>query len=326
VPEIGSHPESNRFEILRPRLALATALAAAGLLAACGDDDDGGGGGEEGLGVGDDPVVEVTDSGEGPRRELLLDPEVGSEVTATMAMTMELDNVLEGEPVPTQDIPEMKIDMAMTVEDVAPDRIDSTFEYADVRVAEGADPALAGTIERTLSGFEGITGTLSTTASGQLLEADVEVPDGLDPTLSSFTTQLEEQFRSLTVPFPSEPVGTGATWTVDSALDISGVVSQLHADYTLQDLRGQEYVLQAEIDQTIEGGEVEGTEARILGGESVGAGRIEGRLDRLFPIVSEATTSGDTTIEVPTSEDGDTQELEQGIEIDLTFTSRPGEG
>jgi Family of unknown function (DUF6263) len=304
--------------------AVALLIAASAALVACGDDDDGGGGGTE-PSVGDDPVVELTDPGDGPRRRLVLEPEVGSELNATMGMTMEFDTVVDGEPVPTQDVPPLRMQMSMVVDDATSERIDSTFEYGNVRVGEGTDPALAATIEQALAGLEGVTGTLSTTASGQLIEADVQVPADIDPTLSTFMTQIEDQLRSLTVPFPSEPVGPGATWTVDTALDISGVISQTHATYTLQDLRDNDYVLQAETEQTVEPGSVEGAPGEILGGDSTGIGRIEGRFDSLFPILSEATTSGSTTIEVPT-EEGDEQELEQDITIDLNFRSRPNEG
>jgi hypothetical protein len=297
------------------------ALAGALTLGACGDDDDGGGG----PGVGDGPVVEVIDTGDGPRRELRLQPEVGSKVSATMNMGMQFDTVVDDEPVPTQDIPTMRMEMSMGIDDATPERIDSTFEYGDVSVGAGADPAVAANVERAMAGFKGVQGTLSTTSNGQLLEADIQTPPDLDPTLASLTSQMEDQFRSLTVPFPSEPLGLGAKWTVDSALDISGVISQLHSTYTLQDLRGKHYVLQTEVDQTIEEGEIEGAEGEIKEGQSTGFGRIEGSLDNPFPVLSEATTNSSTTIEVP-AEEGDPQELEQDIAIDLRFRSRPSRG
>lgn len=301
----------------RVLLGLLFALAAATLLAACGGDDEDEGSAETG---GSEPVVEVQDPGTEPRQELRLNPEEGRETVATMRMDMRFDNTLDGQPLPTQEIPGMEFDMAITVDEATSERIDSTFGYHDVKIDRGADPSIAAGIERTLAGFEDITGTMSTTSSGQLLEADLEVPEGLDPTLGALTTQIEEQFRSITVPFPAEPVGVGATWTVDTELELSGVNTQLHATYTLEQLRGKEYVLATEIEQTIEEGEIEGTPGKILGGDSTGSGEITGRLDSLFPVRLDFSTEGTTTIEVPVEED-DAQELEQQIAVDLTFTS-----
>ena len=173
-----------------------------------------------------------------------------------------------------------------------------------------------------MAGFEGTSGTLSTTASGQLIEADLMLPDDIDPVLSSFATQIEDQFRSITIPFPEEPVGVGASWTVQTDLELSGVTSEMDSTYTLEELRGDRYTLAVEIEQTTEPGEIEGG-GEILSGNSTGTGRVDGDLGALLPIRSEATTEGTTAVEVPV-EGGDPQELEQDVTVDLTLEAPPG--
>ncbi|MDQ3758763.1 MAG: hypothetical protein M3331_02310 [Actinomycetota bacterium] len=281
-------------------------------VAGCGEDTD-----EVG---GDTPTVEVLESGSEPRQELVLDVEPGDEATTTLTFDFSTSGTLDGSPLPEQDVPVYSIDFTTTVDEVTDEEITSSFAYDEVRVERaGADPAVVEQLESQLGALQGTGGTLTQAPSGAVIEGTVDQPEGLDPVLESLLSQTNEQLKSVTVPFPEEPVGVGAQWQSDTSFEIGGVTTNQAATYSLAELDGDRYALEVEIEQTVVPGEIEGG-GSIIDSDTAGGGRLEGSLSSLSPVQSSVSTSGTVTSEVPAS-DGATQELVQEIEVEVTLES-----
>lgn len=282
-------------------------------VAGCGDDTD-----EVG---GDTPTVELLEPGSEPQQELVLDVEPGDEATTILTFDFSTSGTLDGSPLPEQEVPAYSIDFTTTVDEVTDDEITSSFLYGEVSVERaGADPAVVEQLESALGPLQGTGGTLTQAPSGAVIDGTVDQPEGLDPVLESLLSQTNEQLKSVTVPFPEEPVGVGAQWQSETSFEIAGVTTNQDATYTLAELDGDSYALEVEIEQTVEPGEIEGG-GTIIDSETTGGGRLEGSLSSLSPAQSSVTTSGTVTSEVPASEDGATQELVQEIEVEVTLKS-----
>ncbi|WP_137292628.1 DUF6263 family protein [Nocardioides dongxiaopingii] len=247
------------------------------LLAACGDDPE----------PGDGPVVEVQEQGAEPRARLVIDVEVGHTETTVMTLDQDVD---AGQSV---DVP--PIEMTLTNEVVSVDgdaiRVDTT--YGESRVVDQDDPAAAD-IEAALSELTGVTGSTTFTPSGEVTDSEIDIPDGVTSTVRQSMEQLTDQSSSLTVAFPEEELGAGATWTASSALELNGIEVQQTTSYELVSLEGDQYVIEVEVTQEFEPGEAEGFE--VVSGDGTSTGTMRGTVGNLT--ASEVTTSGRTDIRV----------------------------
>lgn len=283
-------------------------------MAGCGDDGDDEVGGET-------PAVEVLDAGDEPRQELTLDVDAGDEVTTTLSFEFSSSGTIDGSPLPAQDIPRYSTEFTTIVDEVTDEEIVTSFSYGDVEVETGggADPAVVAQLESALSSLEGTGGSLTQTPNGALIDGTIDQAEGLDPAIEGVLSQTNEQLRSLTVPFPEEPVGIGATWEAETSFDIAGVTANQTTTYALAELNGDQYTLRATVEQTLEPGEIGGG-GEIIDSNTTGTASLQGSLTSLLPDRSDGTTSVSVTSEVP-GPDGETQEVVQEIEIQLTLES-----
>ena len=170
----------------------------------------------------DAPVVEVIDPGAEPRRELRFEPSVGDKQQLTMrqeqTQTVEVGGVVQSFSTITE------MDIAYFIEDVAGGVIETRVVYEDTRIVE-ADAAVRGTLEDVMEAFVGTEGRSTFDTRGYLLDA--ELPDldlGGIPGAEQFLTGLEDQLTALAAPFPDEPVGEGARWTVTTSAEFGGIL------------------------------------------------------------------------------------------------------
>jgi hypothetical protein len=311
----------------RSRLGARVALLAS-LLAiapvACGGGDDDGAGAETGAGAkagkgGEAPVLELEDAGAGPRQALELQLAPGDEAVAHAEMDMSIAASLNGNAAPAQELPTMGFDMAATVEDVSADEITVSVVYRRFEVAPGrVDPALAARIERNLATLEGLRGRMTLTPNGTAIEGDLDPPAGLNPSFTSLLDQFEQQLTSLAQPFPEEPVGVGARWSVTADLELGGISTQQRTNYTLEKLARSNYVLSTEVEQTMRPGPIDApslreADAELVSGETRGSGRTAGSLSSPLPRRSKASTTSDQVIDVTAG--GESGRLEQKIDV-----------
>ena len=256
-------------------------------------------------------------AGDGSAQLLRFDPSADGVRSTRMTIDMAMQITLDGQQAPRVEIPTFETTMDMTVDDVG-ERIDSSFVYRDVETS-GGDPQVRQQMQQAVAGMEGMSGTVSLTPRGELVSATIDTPSGLDPTLTSFIDQIEQQLGQLTVPFPEEPVEVGGSWTATTSFEISGISSTMDADYTLREFDGRSYVIDIGYVQTTEPGPIEGPGGEVVGevveGRSEGTGSLEGTLD--FPFPTRGTTSSSGTMRMVVQAGPSPRDMVQDIEMTL---------
>lgn len=247
-------------------------------LAACGDD---------GATAGDKPVVTVEDQGSGERVKFLLDVEEGHSETSVMTLDQKID---AGQVV---DAPPIELTLTNEVTGVSDDEVEVLTTYDEARVTEPDDPS-ASAVQSALDGITGLSSTSTFSRSGELLDSELDIPDGLTGAARQTVEQIGDQSQSLTVAFPTEELGVGARWTATSALELNGVTVQQTTTYELTALDGDDYEIAVEVTQEFEKGKAEGFD--VESGEGSTSGTISGTIGNISP--SEARSTGSNRISV----------------------------
>lgn len=236
-----------------------------------------------------------------------------------MRMDLGMELHLGGQAAPSTDLPVVALTTDLTVEDVG-DAIGVAFAYRDLELTGGQDQARAA-MQQAMGGLSEVGGRARISPRGEMLEASVELPESLDPTVSSFVEQFEQQMGQLAVPFPRHPVAVGDTWAHVQSLQLSGLRSDIRTTYTLLRLDGDAYAIAVELTQTTEPGPITAPNGEVvgevLGGEATGAGRFEGDLGFPMPSRGEMSTSGSTRM-VLAGGSGE-QEMEQFVRVKVLF-------
>lgn len=264
---------------MKRSLAAATVVVAClPLLAACGDD---------GPEAGDKPVIEVTEQGAEPRASFAYDLEVGHTETTTMTLDQSID---AGQVV---DSPALELVLTTEVTEATDDEITAVSTYTGARVVDDNDPS-AAQVEAAIEPMVGYKTTTTFTRFGELVDSESEIPDGVTGQVREMLEQLGNQAESLTVAFPDDDLGVGATWTATSALELSGIEVEQTASYELVSLDGEEYEISVELTQDYRSGEAEGFE--VTGGDGRTTGTIRGTIGTVFP--ASSTSEGSTSVDV----------------------------
>lgn len=309
---------------LHRRLLLLIVLLVGG--AACGGDTkQEEAANERATGAVDDGGVDVTDAGQNPRRPLRLQLEQGQKLTTKMTMAIRIRVAINGQPTPATPVPATEVTIESSVDDVA-DNGDVTFSHVyssvDAVPGEGVDPATLQAVRQTTAQMKGVRGTGVIGPTGAARSDSMDTSRITDPTLKSTLDSLSSQIQNLTVPFPAEAVGRGATWQVKRSAVLSGIHTDILVRYRLAELSKDSYRLDVEQDVTAPRGPValpgipQGTSVEIVDYKMRSSGSINGALDRLFPRDSTLKSSGDMTMAI-TGPGGQSGNMVQHIELDL---------
>lgn len=212
-------------------------------------------------------------------------------------MKMGISMSVNGHQAPMTSIPEMRVGMDTSVSDVSSGGdITSSFQYGDLQVS-GSGTAV-DELRAKLGVISKIKGTLRFAANGGLMDAQIEFPDGVDPTIRSLLSSLREQLANLSVPLPDEPVGIGATWTARTELTLNGLRAAVDYDYRLVERDGNRLVLGMSAAEQIMEQRLQlptmppGVTAQVHASRVVGSGHIDLDLGHLIPVDSSADMSG----------------------------------
>lgn len=247
--------------------------------------------------------VVVHDAGAEPRQTLRLALSEGSTQHATMTMQMDMSMAVNGKAQPTSSVPPIQMGMAVSISRVEDDGdITAQFHYDHLKVL-GAGKA-ATQVEAALEPLARMNGTVRTTARGELIDADFDVPDDLDPTMKSLLDSIEEQLGNIVVPLPTEPVGIGATWTVHTESTIGGIKAGIDYDYELVGREGDRWVLRVGYAQTVQEQDADlpnmpaGATTHVSASTINGSGRTVVDFGALFPVESSMEARGPVRMRV----------------------------
>jgi Family of unknown function (DUF6263) len=267
------------------------------------------------------PEIEVLDAGSEPREALRLAPAVGA--SERVAMTMRLGIEQSGASDATINAPPIRATIAAAFQEAtANGDLSATFSYPSFEVLKGngASARQRRAVERALTGLDELSGNLTVTTQGALVESNLDIPPDLDPDVSQLLGQLRDQFRDLTVPLPESAVGVGAHWRATTQLTISGIQARQVYDYRLEKRTGTTLELDVRGTQTAKRQTVDspgGVTLRVKSYKTTYRGTTTMDLTRLLPVTSRIRGDGDQTFDVRAGDESG--ELTQHIDVRVTL-------
>lgn len=257
----------------------------------------------------DEAEVVVLDYGDEPRAVPSIDLEEGQRSTSTLQMRMAV--AFNGKKSPS--IP-MTMVMAVEVQDVTEELTTVRTTYDDVSVDDTGLPGeLVDELESGLASLEGLAITIDQSPSGALLDTRFSLPDNAPSSAHQMVEQIAGSVASYAVPFPTEPLGEGASWTVSTTVDTNGLTSSQTTTYVLEEFDGERYRISTDIEGTFEPVELSGV--KLVRGSMAGSGETSGELGQMMP--SLGTSEGSTTMVMKVGG----RRVATKTDIDMTITT-----
>ena len=172
------------------------------------------------------PVISLQSTGVEPRRPLRYALTKGREESMALDTTMGMSMSMAGMAMPDMVMPTMHMVGKSTVTDVAPNGDASTqMSFSDVSLINGAgvDPALSSALQSGLADLKTMPSTATMTSRGIMRDSKFDLTKITNPQMAQMMGSMASTMQSLSVPFPEEPVGVGAKWTVRQALPSNGL-------------------------------------------------------------------------------------------------------
>jgi len=171
-------------------------------------------------------VVTLIEAGAGPHRPLRFRPKVGVPEVIDMTLHADTEESLGGVAIPKRKIPVMQHTMQVIVTGV--DRggeVSYDFEYqaADVIDEPGLNPLVRESFRSMMKLIEGLRGKGIITDQGYNKSLTIGGTPDTDPAVLKQIGEIQRSIEQLASPFPSEPVGVGAVWQVESAFEQQGM-------------------------------------------------------------------------------------------------------
>lgn len=271
--------------------------------------------------------VTLREAGSEPRRLLRLTPAKGDTQTMVMTMTMEMAMVVAGFSPPPQKLPPMQTTMELEVTDVSTDgdvAYTFTTTKAEVLPAEGVPEAMVSMLETRLGSMEGMAGKGLMTSQGFTKEAEIEIPENADAQVRQLLESMKQSLDQFSTPYPEEPVGVGASWTVEIPTEQGGISSVITATYTLTKMSDEGCTLGVEMEQTAASQEVEneqlppGTAMHLDDLQANGTGTLQVTFGRMAPTKSamRMRSAMKTTIEAGGQKQPMTMKSDIVVELD----------
>ena len=249
-------------------------------------------------------AVVLDNPGAQPRQPLVLRMTAGSSAKVAMVSKLGLKMTIDGQAAPLGVLPATRMVMEQRVDRVDADgtaHFSVAFPEVSAVATPGADPAAVEAVEDALQSLAGMNGAGAVDVRGNVNDVTFDTRSVSDPTLKGMLDSLSSQLGDLSAPFPTEPVGVGARWTVTSTATITGLKMTATTHFTLRSRTGDRY----ELDQTQDAvgvpgpaafpGLPAGAEASVTKFTLKSAGQISGDLTRQLPTKSSAKGTGDGT-------------------------------
>jgi len=272
--------------------------------------------------------VTLEEAGAQPRQPLTLKIATGSVARAAMVNKLGIELTVDGRALPMGVAPATKVVIEQRADRVDADgttHFSVTFADVSVVATPGADPALARQVEAGMAQLEGLRGTGVVDAHNEVRSFSIDSGRVTDPTVASTLGSVSSQIGNLSAPFPKEPVGVGARWTVRRSATITGFTMEMTTRYTLRSRAGDRY----ELDITQEAVSRRGPasfpnlppeiRATVADFTLQSKGRLSGNLTRTIPLTSSMTGTGDGTLTVTVG--GEDGTMRQRMTIDTSVSA-----
>jgi len=268
------------------------------------------------------PTVEVLSAGKAPLEPLRLAPPAG----ASQRSTMTVDFAIQQSGVSSANVkpPPVRATVETTLQGTTPDgNLQVAFSYPSFDILRGGDATASERrrIKQAFTGLAGLSGQLTLSPQGVLVDSTLNVPPNLDPSVSSLVTQLGDQLRTLSIPFPADAVGVGARWRATTQLALNGIQAQQVYEYTLRKRTGNKLVIGVTGTQTAGRQTVElpnvasGAQLEVRKFKTTFRGENTVELTNLLPTAGEVRSNGDQTFRIQAGNNSGT--LSQSLTVRL---------
>lgn len=236
-------------------------------------------------------VITLQSSGGEPREPLRYDLAAIQPQSLHMDMDMSVGMGFAGQMF-NQAMPTIRSTMSTGASEVNDDgnlRLPFRVESMEVMTTGGnADPMIVAAMEQALADFGAFGGTLVMDDRGNMISSEFD--------LSEMSPQLRQQFESTlqtvqqsVVPFPEEPVGVGAQWTVGMDISMQGMALNQSATYEVVERTDSTVRIASTISQSANAQTLQlpdlpaGSSAELLSHSGTGSGSMTIRFDQAMP-------------------------------------------
>jgi hypothetical protein len=270
------------------------------------------------------PTVELLEPGKAPLEPLRLAPAAGASQRSAMTVTFAIRQ--SGVSSASVNPPPTKATVETTLQGVTPEgNLQISFSYPSFDVLKGGDASKSSRrrIEQAFAGLKGLSGQLTMTPQGVLVDSALSVPPDLDPSVASLVTQLGDQLRTLAIPFPEAAVGVGARWRASTDLSLNGIEAHQVYEYTLKKRNGSKVELGVRGTQTADQQTVElpnlpqGAQLQVESYKTTFRGQNSVDLTSLLPVAGEIRSSGNQTFRIESGSNNET--LKQHLSVHLVL-------
>jgi len=268
------------------------------------------------------PTVEVLEAGKAPLEPLRLAPAGSASQRSAMTVTFAIQQ--SGVSSASVKPPPTRATVETALQGVTPEgNLQVSFSYPSFEVLKGGDASKSSRrrIEQAFAGLKGLSGQLTLTPQGVLVDSALNVPPDVDPSVASLVTQLGDQLRTLAIPFPEAAVGVGARWRASTDLSLNGIEAHQVYEYTLKKRNGSKVELGVRGTQTADPQTVElpnvaqGVQLRVQSYKTTFRGNNSVDLTSLLPVASEIRSSGNQAFRIESGSDSGT--LKQHLRVHL---------
>ncbi len=274
------------------------------------------------------PKVTLLKAGEGKKVKLRFAPKKGAEQTATFRMQVTLGMRMGGQRLPSNPAPATRVTMKTKVTDVAKNgdiTYDFEFTAFDAEPAAGGDPQMTASIDKAVSELVGTKGTGKISSTGYNLGLTLELP----PTASAEARQtmagMQQTMEQMSSPVPTEAIGKGAQWRVDTLTDHMGIKINQSMTYTVKAIRGSVVDLGVDVKQSAASAEASlpglgpGMNATIESMTSQGFGTLTLDTARVLP--SRSDMNIDMVMKTNLDIRGQKQNMEMSMSLAVKLTT-----
>ena len=253
------------------------------------------------------PAVVLDNPGAQPRQPLVLRLAPGSTSKSAMVNQLTLKITIDGQTTPTGVVPGTRMVMEDKVDRVDADgtaHLSTTFVDVSTVATPGADPEVVRGTQAAISSLKGIRSSRTVDVRGNVSDVSIDSRGVSDPAIKNTIDSMTSQVGNLATPFPSEPVGVGARWTVKGTAMITGLQMTTTTRYTLKSRTGDRYELDMASDAMATPGPAPlpnlpaGATASVTSFSMRNTGQISGDLTRHMPVKSSNKGTGDANFEM----------------------------
>jgi len=272
------------------------------------------------------PQVEVLDAGRAPRRLLRMVPQPGTTQPLDAEVTLEQKLVVEGNDVPTQGAPGMRMRLDAGCGERSPNGdyvLRFVFRALRLLGEETAPSPERERFHRRMNRFDGTALLVHCNDRGMARFTTVELPDYFPPDMEQDLKVFRRSFEDWSYPLPESEVGVGARWRVVDVNDADGWVLHQTTTYDLRRLDDEGFEVGIAIEQTAEEQPMPadrlppGASLKLLGCEGRGTGRYVQRFGE--PVPRELSMDVATVLTQRLTVDGQTQRGRQDVRLQLAI-------